>query len=146
MRASGAERTEPVHATYRFLVSFCVNGVWLAKLELGYVKRTLMAVWLYAIGIALNTRGSNDLRRLMGPSDRGAPALGALALLGGLGGIALFILGMVAFQWWLPIVAVLLGIFVLKLVFAPSGISPQLFVLFGVLLAATGLALHFITQ
>lgn len=99
--------------------------------------------WLYVAGIGLNAFGFQTFIQMLGPLDN-TPTLNGIKTASGIGGIIFLAIGFFVFEWWIPIVGLLLAPVVIGLLLTttPLATYPQLMIGLGLLLSLIGLLAH----
>lgn len=75
--------------------------------------------WLYIFGVGMNGWGFRSFMQKAGPLDN-TPALNALKFSSSIGGIIFLIVGFLVFDWWVPLVGILVAPVVVHAFFASS--------------------------
>lgn len=99
--------------------------------------------WLYAAGIGLNAFGFQRFIRIQGPMDN-TPALNGIKNASAIGGLILVAVGFFVFQWWIPIIGLVLAPVVIGLLLAatPLAAYPQLAIGLGLIMSLIGLVAY----
>lgn len=96
--------------------------------------------WVYVAGIGLNAFGYMHFIKMLGPLDN-TPTLNGIKNASAIGGLIAVAIGFAVFQWWVPIIGLVLAPVVISLVLSATPIAtfPQIAIGMGLLLSLIGL-------
>jgi hypothetical protein len=96
--------------------------------------------WVYVAGIGLNAFGYMQFIKMLGPMDN-TPTLNGIKNASTIGGLISVAIGFAVFQWWVPIIGLVLAPVVIGLVLSATSIAtfPQIAIGIGLLLSVVGL-------
>lgn len=99
--------------------------------------------WVYIAGIGLNAFGYMRFVKMLGPLDN-TPALNGIKNASAIGGLIAVAVGFAVFQWWVPVIGLVLAPVVAGLVLSGTPIAafPQIAIGIGLVLSLVGLAAY----
>ena len=99
--------------------------------------------WLYMAGIGLNAFGYMKFVRMLGPLDN-TPTLAGIKNASAIGGLVTVAVGFAVFQWWVPVVGLVLAPVVVGLLLSGTPIAafPQIAIGIGLVLSLVGLVAY----
>ena len=96
--------------------------------------------WLYVAGVGLNAFGYMRFVKMLGPLDN-TPTLRGIKNASAIGGLIAVAIGFAVFEWWVPVVALVLAPVVVGLLLSGTSVGkfPQMAIGLGLVLSLVGL-------
>lgn len=96
--------------------------------------------WVYIAGVGLNVFGYIEFIKILGPLDN-TPTLNGIKNVSAIFGLIAVAIGFSIFQWWVPIVGLVLAPILIGLLFSATLIAklPQLAIGIGLILSVIGI-------